>query len=69
MTEGVMELCEDLTEAVKSGKGGMSDVVNISEFLAVTTVRIITNVALGSNLSRKQRHVFSASRDTYFLRT
>lgn len=58
MTEAIDELCESLAAAAPKENGSPAQVVDMSEFLAVTTFRVITNVAFGSNMDRARRLEF-----------
>lgn len=60
MTEAIEELCECIHTAVDQGsEPGSSDVVDISEITSLTTFRVITNVAFGSNMTKQERLDFS----------
>lgn len=59
MTKAIEELCESLTAVVDKKNGSPSQVVDISQFLAVTTFRVITNVAFGINMDREERLHFA----------
>lgn len=59
MTKAVGELCESLTAVVNKENGGPSQVVDISQLLAITTFRVITNVAFGINMDREERLRFA----------
>lgn len=64
MSDAVAELCQSLAElASKNSFDTPSAVVNMSEHLAVTVFRIITNTAFGCNLSREERLCFAKGTD------
>lgn len=59
MTEAIEELCDSISIAIEEGKEGTSDVIDITEFMSITTFRVITNVAFGSIMNKKERYEFS----------
>lgn len=59
MTHAIEELCHSLTNATENGNEGVSDIVDISQVLSLTTFRVITNVAFGSNMNRSERLEFA----------
>lgn len=58
MQKALEELCDSLTAATEKGNNGLSQVVDISELLTVTTFRVMTNVAFGISLNREERFEF-----------
>lgn len=61
MTKAVEELCDSLTDFANKGNSGLSEVVDISELLTVTTFRVMTNVAFGTSMNREERFEFHDS--------
>lgn len=62
MNEAIGELCQTLSDVVDQTPAGQpAEVVNISEQVAITTSRVITNGALGFDLTREERLKLTAN--------
>lgn len=60
-TQAIEELCEGLSRATRDLIYGFSEVVDLPELIAVTTFRIITNVAFGTSMNRDRRVEFHSA--------